>query len=92
MDVPAPISAPVDFDGIEYGYECDLVAPAVVVPCFDLTPTGGIVLDCLYAPTGTCVLSASTAGLIARHVCRVFDASLVSTSAEHFASDAHGLC
>ena len=61
-------------------------------PVDDLTPCNGIVLDYLYAPASTYVISASTAGLIAQHVYRVSDASLVSTSAELFVHDAHGLC
>ena len=88
LGVPDPV--PAD-DGIVYGVEYDLLVP-VAVPYFDLTPCNGIVLDYLYAPTNTYVISARTASLIAQRVCRVPDASLVSTSASLFVHDAHGLC
>ena len=92
IDIPDPIPAPIDVDadGLDYGLEYDLLVPAV--PYFDLTPCNGIVCNYLYAPTSTYVISASTAELIAQHVCRVSNASLVSTSAELFVHDAHGLC
>ena len=92
VDVPDPIPAPIDLDadGLGYGIDYDLLAPAV--PYFDLTPSNGIVLDYLYAPPSTYVLSAPTAELIAQHVCRVSGASLISTDAEPFVHDAHGLC
>ena len=56
--VPAPVVVPesvvvpepVDFesDGIDYGFDYDLLAPCV--PYFDLTPCGGFAPDFLYAP------------------------------------------
>jgi hypothetical protein len=94
-DYPDPVNVPdplgVPDDGIVYGVEYDLLVP-VAVPYFDLTPCNGIVLDYLYAPTNTYVIPARTASLIAQRVCRVPDASLVSTSASLFVHDAHGLC
>ena len=94
-DYPDPVNVPdplgVPDDGIVYGVEYDLLVP-VAVPYFDLTPCNGIVLDYLYAPTNTYVISARAASLIAQRVCRVPDSSLVSTSASLFVHDAHGLC